>query len=147
LNQVLGGLQVAALTASPDQDHLLETRKRRAEENVLSNGSQARDSNGVRGRTLGPPAVDGKLLFVTRILIAVKKGRHPIQEIPIRIKLALEYFRWTGTYAQTAPGTEIADLRSRIQRDCLLRADFLTPPAYAFFESDLLTHLGRHRDA
>jgi len=139
LNQVLGGLQVAALTASPDQGHLLESRKRRAEENVVSNGSQARDSNGVRGRTLGPPAVDGKLPLVTRNLIAVEKRRHPIQEIPIRIEFALEYFRWTGAYAQTASGTEIADPRSRIQRNRFLRAELYATPARAFPEPDPLT--------
>jgi len=124
-----------------------EIAERRAEENVLSNGSQARDSNGVRARTLGPPAVDGKPPLVTRNLIAAEKRRHPIQEIPIRVKLALEYFRWTGAYAQTAPGTEIADPRSRIQRDGLLRADFHATPACALFEPDLLTQLGRHRNA
>jgi hypothetical protein len=144
---MLGGLQVAGFTASPDQDHLLETRKRCAEENVLPDDPQARDANGTRARFLGPKAVNGELPPVTRTLMAVEKRPHSIEEVPIRVEFTLEDFRWTGAHAQTAPGAEIADLGSWIQRDCILRADFHAPPAGALSEPDLLTQPGGHRDA
>jgi hypothetical protein len=75
---MFGGLQVAALAFSPDQNHFLDTRQRGAEENVLSDGPQAWDAHGPRARTLGPPAADGELFPVTRILAAVEKRCHLI---------------------------------------------------------------------
>jgi len=144
---MLGGTQVAALTASPDQDHLLNPGKHCAEQYVFSNGPQARDAHGVRARALGSPAVDGELPPMTRTLTTVEKRFHLVQEVSIRVELALEDLRRTDAYAQTAPGAEVADLRSRIEGDCFLRADFYTSSACALSEPGLLTQPGRHRNS
>lgn len=90
---------MTALAVSPDQGYFFESCLRGSEENVFSDGPQTRDARGARARTLGPAAANGELFPITLTRTAVEKRCHLIKEVPIRVELAFEDFRWTGAHA------------------------------------------------
>jgi hypothetical protein len=66
-----------------------------------------------------------------------------IQQVPVRRKFILEYFRRAGILAETAIRAAAVYGRARIKRDGVLRADFQATPAIALSEPYPLAITGK----